>query len=64
MVVLKQYVFDACAGTKTVEVYVAVDAVNLAVFGKLPNVVVLVALNGGLLAAVACQKQDVVVEIG
>lgn len=59
----EQYVVYGGVGPESVEVYVAVDAVDVAVFGKLPYVVVL-AVERGALAAVACHKEYLVVKVG
>ena len=59
----EQYVVYGGVGPKTIEVYVAVDAVDMAVFCKLPYVVVF-AVERGALAAVACHKEDLVVKVG
>lgn len=60
---LKQDIFEGGVGAEAVEVYVAFYAVYAAALGKLPDVMAFsIVVEFGLAAAVACQKQYVVVE--
>lgn len=59
----EQNVVYGGVGPKPIEVYVAIDAIDVAVFGKLPYVVVF-AVERGTFAAVACHKEYVVVKVG